>query len=192
MNFKLKPTEVAGTTRNKYVAFCDILGFSAAVENRFEETVYIYKDFMNEMGRFVAVDNVEVSIYSDSILLVSDDLHALISAIKSLLWSALRHDLMIRGGVAYGKYWESRDGGHLLVVSDALVRAVKLESTISHPAVGFSPEVKLDLGLWAYRFENDLFSSPLLHIDELTIVNPFNKYWFKETLHKSTQLGLPR
>ena len=162
----------------KYVAYCDVLGFSDAVENRFEHTVAVYADFMTRMRDWPMSDKVEISIYSDSILMVSNELPPLVSAVNGLLFATLTQDWLIRGGIAYGRYWEQRENGNLFVVSDALVQAVRLEANVSYPAITFSPEVDLTLAAWTPRFQHGLLSAPVLHFRGLTIVNPFNSYWF--------------
>lgn len=181
-------TENPTNIRMRYVAFCDVLGFSNAVQDRFEETVSVYVDFMKRMRDWPMPEKAEVSIYSDSILIVADDLQAILHAVKNLWFATLTQDWMIRGGIAYGRYWEKRENGHLFVVSDALVRAVKLESFVSYPAVAFSPEVELTLNLWVARFQHGPLASPVLHFDDLSFVNPFNAYWFASAGMRVAQL----
>ena len=172
----------------KYVAFCDVLGFSYAVLNHFEQTIKLYKEFKERISDWPFPDKVEVSVYSDSILIVCDKLDPLLYAVQSLCFATLTQNWLIRGGIAYGKYWEDRSNGNLFVVSDALVRAVKLESTIKVPAIALSPEVEIPLPSWIPRFADDLFSSPILHFDGLNIVNPFNRFWFKSAINRVVQL----
>lgn len=174
--------------RMRYVAFCDVLGFSNAVQNLFEETLSVYAEFMRLMRDWPMPEKAEVSIYSDSILIVADDLPSILHAVKNLWFATLTHDWMIRGGIAYGRYWEKRENGHLFVVSDALVRAVKLEGSVSYPAVAFSPEVELPLNLWVARFQHGPFVAPVLHFNGLSLVNPFNPYWFASAGMRASQL----
>ena len=82
-------------------------------------------------------------------------------AVQSLWFATLTQDWLIRGGIAYGKYWEDRSNGNLFVVSDALVRAVRLESTIKVPGVVLSPEIEVPLSAWVTRFRDGPFSAPL-------------------------------
>jgi hypothetical protein len=162
----------------KYVAFCDVLGFSDAVLTRFDETIAVYREFMDSVREWPFPQKVVVSVYSDSILAVSEDLPSLLAALKSLCWATLRHDWLIRGGIAYGRYWEQKEKGNLFVVSDALVRAVRLEASVKVPAIAFSDEVKLGIEAWVPRFSHGIFDAPVLHFDGLSLVNPFNPYWF--------------
>ncbi|OOG45011.1 hypothetical protein [Polaromonas sp. A23] len=168
----------AATASMRYVAFCDVLGFGNAVQERFEETIEIYDQFTRMIGEWPFPEKVEICVYSDSILILSDELAPLLQAVQSLSFATLSHDLLIRGGIAYGKYWERRERGNLFVVSDALVRAVKLESRIKIPGVGFSPEVEIPVSAWMPHFADEIFLSPILHFRDITVVNPFNKFWF--------------
>lgn len=177
-----------GTVSNKYVAFCDVLGFSHAVENHFDATIRLYKEFKDRIAEWPFPEKANVSVYSDSILIVCDELPPLLYAVQSLWFATLTQDWLIRGGIAYGKYWEERSNGNLFVVSDALVRAVRLESTVKVPSVVLSPEVVAPLSAWVARFRDGPFSAPLLHFDGLNIVNPFNPYWFASARMRVCQL----
>lgn len=172
----------------KYVAFCDVLGFSHAVETDFDVTILLYKTYQARLTDWPFPEKVDVSMYSDSILLVCDELAPLLYAVQSLWFATLHNDWLIRGGIAYGKYWEDRSNGNLFVVSDALVRAVRLESTIKHPCVALSPEIDIPLSIWFARFEHGLFNMPLLHHDGLNVVNPFNKFWFVSARNRVEQM----
>lgn len=173
---------------NRYVAFCDVLGFSNAVETRFEQTISLYKEYMSRIKDWPFPQKVQVSVYSDSILMVCEELAPILYAVQSLWFATLTQDWMIRGGIAYGKYWEDRSDGNLFVVSDALVRAVRLESQVRVPGVAISPEVDLSVAQWVIRFAHGLFAAPVLHFKGLTIANPFNRYWFASARMRVSQL----
>ncbi|MDA3877710.1 MAG: hypothetical protein PF483_11560 [Halothiobacillus sp.] len=173
---------------NKYVAFCDVLGFSHAVERNFDATIHLYREFKDRIAEWPFPEKANISVYSDSILVVCDELPPLLYAIQSLWFATLAQDWLIRGGIAYGKYWEDRSNGNLFVVSDALVRAVRIESTVKVPGVALSPEVEVPLSAWFARFRDGPFSAPLLHFDGLNIVNPFNPYWFASARMRVSQL----
>lgn len=173
---------------NKYVAFCDVLGFSHAVENHFDATIHLYMEFKNRISDWPFPNQANVSVYSDSILIVSEELAPVLYAVQSLWFVTLTQDWLIRGGIAYGKYWEDRSNGNLFVVSDALVRAVRLESTIKIPGVVLSQEIDVPLSAWVARFRDGVFSAPLLHFDGHHVVNPFNPYWFESARMRICQL----
>ena len=44
----------------KYVAFCDVLGFSHAVEHDFDSTIAVYKDFVRRVNAWPFPDEVKV------------------------------------------------------------------------------------------------------------------------------------
>lgn len=180
--------EQAPLSRMRYVAFCDVLGFANAVQEQFEETLSVYAQFMKRMQDWPFPEQAEICVYSDSILIVSDHLPPVIHAVKNLWFATLTQDWLIRGGIAYGRYWEQRQNGSMFVVSDALVRAVRLESSVSFPAVAFSPEVDLTLAAWVPRFEHGLLQAPVLHFRGLSFVNPFNPYWFQSARMRVSQL----
>src|SRR5450759_4271114 len=111
----------------KYVGFCDVLGFSSAFLNDINATIALYQQFRSDVRTLPLPARAQISVYSDAILVVSDELPAVLHTIAALNWVALMQDWLIRGGIAYGKYWEEKENGNLFVVSDALVRAVALE-----------------------------------------------------------------
>lgn len=186
----LDPVPDEETIPRKYVAFCDVLGFSHAVENEFEATLSLYREFSERISDWPFPKKANISMYSDSILIVCDELPPLLYAVQGLWFATLAQNWLIRGGIAYGKYWEDRSNGNLFVVSDALVRAVRLESTVKVPGVVLSPEVEIPLGLWVLRFQEGPYTAPLLHFDGLSLVNPFNMAWFRSAKNRVQQLKI--
>jgi hypothetical protein len=162
----------------KYVGFCDVLGFSSAVLSDFDAAVAVYQQFRSDIRNWYFASRAKVSVYSDSILIVGDDLPPVLHNIVALQWAALRKDWLIRGGVAYGRHWEESENENLFVVSEALVRAVAIEKSVKVPAVVISEEIPLGIEAWVPRFEHGVFKTPLLHYQGRAIVNPFNEYWF--------------
>lgn len=163
--------------KHKYVAFCDILGFSAKVMHDFDTTQRIYKEFTRKVDTIINPSDIEITIYSDAILITSDDLMPLLQACQILNWVALSENMLLRGGISYGKYWEEKRGRHLCVVSDALIKAVKIEESIKHPIVKIDDDIDIPLRFWAGRFTYGQFVNPVLNFRGNNIVNPFNKFW---------------
>ena len=164
-----------------YVAFCDILGFSNMVASDFDRTLEIYKGLAKLLGQhnFTSIE-VKMTMYSDSILIVGKELRSVLSAVQGIWFFALASDLMLRGGIVKGRYWERKRGNDLLVVSDALVRAVKLESMLSVPAVVLADDIEVADELWYPQLIGEpdaVVVTPLLHFRDRNIVNPFNRYW---------------
>jgi hypothetical protein len=164
----------------KYVAYCDILGFSNAVINNFDKTISVYREFKNVIiGRSDMFD-VEVLIVSDSIMIVGEKLMTVAQATQLLiLWTCSQKEWLIRGGIAYGKHWKEHDGNNTLIVSEALVKAVNIEKTIRNPIVLISEEISLGLEYWIHGFGNSVFDLPIIHYNNNNIINPFNKAWFR-------------
>lgn len=50
--------------QNKYVAFCDILGFSNSVLTDFEQTLQIYRELKDNVKNVIGDDVVSVRVYS--------------------------------------------------------------------------------------------------------------------------------
>ena len=163
--------------QNKYVAFCDILGFSNFVLTNFDDTISLYKDFKKELGNDL-FPSLEISLYSDSILIIGDNLIDVSKALQILLWTALRYNWLIRGGVSYGKHWKEESDNNLFIVSEALVKAVSQEKTIKHPVIVISDEILLGIDYWVHLFANPVFALPIIHFNGLNIINPFSLYWF--------------
>jgi len=171
----------------RYVGFCDILGFSNRILTDFDRTLKTYRQF----GVFLSgspVKGAQVTMYSDAVLITGESLGWILSAVQTLWFVALAHDLMIRGAITKGRYWEQRLGNHLLVASDAVVRAVKLERSIGVPAVFIADDVEISDELWLNRFHRGLFETPLLHFRDRNIVNPFNTFWFASAAARASQL----
>lgn len=172
----------------KYVAFCDVLGFSSAVQNDFNAAIAVYQEFKRTFNDWPFPEQVQVSVYSDSILVVGNELPPVLHAVGNLNWATLLHDWLIRGGIAYGKYWEEKDNGNLFVVSEALVEAVSLEKSIKVPAVAVSNQISLGIEAWVPRFQHGVTQAPLLHFRGHNVVNPFSPFWFKTAVSRVERL----
>jgi hypothetical protein len=163
------------------------LGFSNRILSDFDKTLEAYKEF-GDLLSSITQKGVEVTMYSDAVLITSDSLAPTLSAIQNLWFAALVHNLMLRGAVTKGKYWELRKGSHMLVASEALARAVKLERLIGIPAVVISDDVEIPDGFWIWRFTHGPFLTPILHFRDRNIVNPFNLMWGTSAHDRASQL----
>jgi hypothetical protein len=171
----------------RYVAFCDILGFSNRVLADFDGTLRVYQEFGTQMSNF-SPNEVQATMYSDAILITATSLAPALVAVQHLWFLALANDLMIRGAIAKGRYWEQRQGNHLLVASDALVRAVKLEKSVGVPAVVIADDVEIPDNYWLTRYANGPFGTALLHFRDRNIVNPFNVMWGSSAANRASIL----
>src|SRR6267154_3202490 len=115
------PITDAAIADNRYVGFCDILGFSDRILSDFDGTLKVYQEFAQSFSS-LSSDQAEVTIYSDAILVTGHSLGRVACAIQNLWFIALANDLMIRGAITHGRYWQQRHGNHMLVASNALVR----------------------------------------------------------------------
>lgn len=88
------------------------------------------------------VKEVQLTMYSDAILITGNLLPRILLAVQTLWFFAMAHDLMTCGAITHGRYWAERRNNHLFVVSDALVRAVKLERNVGVPAVVIADDVE--------------------------------------------------
>lgn len=172
----------------KYVAYCDVLGFSNAVLENFDSTVELYKEFSANVGMApVLLEDTTLSIYSDSILVVGEKLQNVLFAVKQVCWFALSHGWLVRGGVAYGRHWEKSENDNLFVVSEALVKASTLEKSVHLPVIKVSDDIKNDIINWAPVSDN-ILDAFLLYFDGIAFVNPFNRYWFASAAIITDQL----
>jgi hypothetical protein len=180
-----KPAQEKVETR--YVGFCDILGFSNRILTDFDRTLEVYTRFGDSLSN-APIKGAEVTMYSDAVLVTSQSFTQVLCAIQTLWFVALMHDLMLRGAIAKGRHWERHQGNHMLVASDALVRAVKLERSVGVPAVEVADDVEIPDELWLYRFQNGVLATPILHFRDRNIVNPFNRWWFMSASTRASQL----
>lgn len=113
-----------------YVAFIDILGFSSYVSD--EKNAAKTKDLFSFIEKFRYLYNTspdlhtQVSFFSDSIVITSEELESIILAIyiaESYLQENL--GLLFRGGVCYGKYYHD----HNTTFGPAVVSSYQLEKT---------------------------------------------------------------
>jgi hypothetical protein len=85
----------------RHVAFLDILGFSAKVLSDFQGTVALYTELVKRwhtLTRANAYLQVQLTIYSDSIILICEELPPLLQAITSLYMITMSLSCMLRGG----------------------------------------------------------------------------------------------
>lgn len=171
-------TEEILEIQNRYVAFCDILGFSNRIITNFDKTLEAY-DGLGRLLNGFKFRQVEATVYSDAILLTGEDLGLILAACQGLLFFAATQDFVLRGGIAYGRYWKREMGRHLLVVSDALVRAVEIEKNEAlQPRILIDDQIDIPLHYWVARFQHDVFGTPILHYQGQNIINPFSPWWF--------------
>ena len=130
-----------------YLAFLDILGFSKFVENEDngESTADLFK-FIRNFSRFFNTSsklNVNVSFFSDTIIITSNDLDDLIIPIY-MIETHLKKSLglLFRGGMVYGKYYHKDD----VTFGPAVVSGYVLEKKAVYSRILIDDTIKIEEG----------------------------------------------
>lgn len=169
--------------RDTFLAFIDLLGFSHRVETDFNETLSLYDELTTELrtaGLFEG--RVQLSVISDSIIITSPTLRDVVTA-SSLTWPTItRYDFMARGGIASGLHVEASSDGNRLMVSQALVRAVKKEHVVRHPCVALTNIVPPPEAFAPTDPSN--FTRAILWYEGEWIVNPLNLFWGRSAVER--------
>lgn len=168
--------------QHRFVAFVDVLGFSSRILSDFENAFQSYKALL-EQWRTVwrPGPEIDVTIYSDAVLLTSATLPPLTLAVNTLCFSSLMTDALVRGGIGFGRHVEAHDLNNVYVVSEALTRAVHVEKDVSYPCVGLHDSVEVPSDWWSipniYR--------PVVHFEGRTFVNPFGAFWYRSAVGRA-------
>jgi hypothetical protein len=171
----------------QYVAFIDVLGFSSLIDADFDGIVKVY-DKMIESTAVVEnlMQDVSLRVFSDAFVMASPQLPRLVGAVQGVLMQTLFNDLLVRGGVGFGRHIEKSGEGRLQVVSQALVKAVKTEKRIIYPCVALDESVVTDENWWPRDVPNQ--HRGLLYFDGIRLVNPCNVYWGQSARMRVLQL----
>lgn len=136
---------------NKYVAFLDVLGFSALVNSNENEKLNEYFTLV-EMAFDLFDDdkkNIQKLAISDSIILIANDneadLRILLKAIRTLQYSLAINDIWLRGGIAYGEVYYNEETK--TIVGKGFIKAYLLENEAVYPRVILDPSILKHLGL---------------------------------------------
>lgn len=160
----------------RYIAFFDILGFSNAVLNRFDETLRIYENLLDKLRILRCFESgVSINVVSDSIVLSSTSFDALLSICKLAQAIALLENCLVRGGIGYGKHVDIQDGENRYIVSQALVNAVVVEKTVRWPCIAIDEHIEIPSKHWAPRTE--ALRRSIVHYQGLNLVCPLNLFW---------------
>jgi hypothetical protein len=171
----------------KYVAFIDILGFGASVQRGFESALSTYRGIIKKWSSFYNFSpEVLLRILSDSVILTSSKLGPIVSCINILCMVTLADDLLIRGGIAFGKHIENFDSGNFYILSEALTEAVYIEKQVNYPCVAFSKSIEIPRPIWELKCSNIM--RPVLHFEGINLVNPFNEMWGQSASQRVLQL----
>lgn len=167
----------------KYCAFIDVLGFGAATLNDLPMVMSIYEEIVRDAkdwAEFLKV--VQLSVYSDSFVVISDELGPVLRATNLVQWFVLRKGFLVRGGIAHGNHAEGEKSGIKFIVSAALSKAAQLEKTIKHPCVAIHAEIEIPDDAWFNE------SRILMYFEGIRLVSPFNIGWFKSAGNRAAAL----
>lgn len=161
--------------RDKYVAFVDILGFSSHVTGDYESALQKFEVLLDlsEVAH-QAIQGAQIRVYSDSFVILADTFQRIVAATQAVLMQTLFNDYLVRGGIAFGKHVEALDPPHVLMVSEAVAKAVALEKTIGHPCVVIDPSIEIPEGWWG---NGQNIGRGILYFGGHVIVNPCNPVW---------------
>jgi hypothetical protein len=177
----------ASDLRVRHVAFLDVLGFSAKVLSDFNGTVSLYEELVSGWQIHNRVySQVQLTIYSDSMILVSNELPPLLQAVTSLHMITMGLSCMLRGGIATGLHVSSSGGQDIYVVSEPLTRAAALEKIVRDPCVAIHESVEIPDRWWPANLPN--VHRPILWYEGRRIVNPFHRYWYRSGQIRAKEL----
>jgi hypothetical protein len=103
-----------------------------------------------------------------------------------VLMQTLFNDLLVRGGVGFGRHIEKSGEGRLQVVSQALVKAVQTEKRTNFPCVALDESVVTDESWWPREVPNQ--HRGLLYFEGIRLVNPCNLGWGQSAGMRVVQL----
>ncbi|VVO86038.1 hypothetical protein PS874_01926 [Pseudomonas fluorescens] len=117
------------------VAFIDILGFSSMVEEDSKgkppKFLPIFLEVFEEVADSAAGSGCDVKMFSDSIIveakLTPGNVVGLLSIAASMQKLFLKRNILVRGGIAFGKHFSSER----VTFSQALINAYHLESKVA-------------------------------------------------------------
>src|SRR5258708_4446312 len=114
-----------------YVAFLDVLGFSALIsgDRGVDDYLQCLEDVFHSEGHESPVEYVA---FSDSIVLTTKDgsddaLRSLLLACSKVFGAMLDKRIPLRGAVAFGPYIRSETSGGVFVAGKAIIEAYQFE-----------------------------------------------------------------
>jgi len=125
----------------------DILGFSEALEDgKSYEKLHILLDSF--LKTFLSDKRYDLQVISDGIILKIDskdpnEIREIFEEIATKQFQfILKEKYFIRGGIAVGSHFTTRDGENLFLMGNGLSRAVKMEAkVVNHAVIGTNDKV---------------------------------------------------
>lgn len=125
-----------------YLAFLDVLGFSALVADGSGHTRI--DSYFDSLKRVTEPVNIPFVVFSDSIILTTkgdgeQDLLTLAETCSRLLYDLLEKDISIRGAIAFGDYVRKEINDSIFVAGRALIDAYRFEEAQNWVGVMLAP-----------------------------------------------------
>ncbi len=163
--------------KKKYVAFLDVLGFSALVNSDSKPKLEKYFEIVD--GAFAIFDyekkNIKKFSISDSIILIAEDnesdLKTLLTAIRTLQYSLAVNDIWLRGGISHGGVFIEEDKN--IIVGKGYIKAFLLESEAIYPRVILDPSILKHLGLTRKELYDKFNGAPHEREDHLKLIHDY-------------------
>jgi hypothetical protein len=132
--------------RTGYVAFLDVLGFSALISGDQGARVQKYLDCLKQVFDGEPESPVDYVVFSDSIILTTRDdeiptLQALLARCSTLLWVMLANDIALRGAIAHGSYITEKTSRGTFVAGRAIIEAYHFEGAQDWIGIMLAPSV---------------------------------------------------
>jgi hypothetical protein len=168
---------------DKYVAFIDVLGFTALVDSNNTDRLQIYFDAMEVAFNIFTEDkrNLKKFIISDSIIFIAndteEDFKTLLKAIRNLQAFLAMNDIWVRGGIAFGPVFYE-DTAHI-IVGKAFIKAYLLEKEAKYPRVIIDPSILTKLNINLRTFYEEYNGFPHQRHDDSKLIHDYGFYGYK-------------
>jgi hypothetical protein len=129
-----------------YVAFLDVLGFSALIADDQGTRIQNYLDRLKQIFDDEPASPVDYVVFSDSIILTTQDeslaaLQALLARCSTLLCVMLASEIALRGAIARGPYITETTARGTFVAGKAIVEAFHFEGAQDWIGIMLAPSV---------------------------------------------------
>jgi hypothetical protein len=130
-------------TKEMYIAYLDVLGFSEIVNKKDNQML---TDYYNQLFKAITIiedrkKEIQFVVISDSTILVTepdtDNLKSLLMAIQRLQAWLVYSNIWVRGAVTLGQVYYNKEKS--LVVGPGLIKAFNLEKNANYPRVIIDP-----------------------------------------------------
>jgi hypothetical protein len=129
-----------------YVAFLDVLGFTAIVRGENREPIDRYLECLKTVFEREENTHVDYVVFSDSIVITTHDdsdasLQGLLKRCSGLFGSLLAQGIAVRGAIAHGSFIASKTQSGTFVAGRAIVEAYEFEGKQNWVGIMLAPSV---------------------------------------------------